>query len=54
MNKLNLKEGQVLMMMGTVGELPKEPEKPIVFLEDMTDSQLAEVVRWEREGGWEI
>lgn len=45
MNKLNLKEGQVLMMMGTVGELPKEPEKPIVFLEDMTDSQLAEVVR---------
>ena len=47
MSKLNLKQGQVLMMMGTVGELPKEPEKPTVFLEDMTDSQLAEVVEFD-------
>lgn len=33
------------MMMGTAGELPKPPEKPTQFLEDMTDAQVAEAVR---------
>ncbi|ORX90326.1 cysteine proteinase [Basidiobolus meristosporus CBS 931.73] len=36
LNKLNLKQ-----MMGTAGELPKAPEKPIVFMEDMSDNELA-------------
>lgn len=31
------------MMMGTAGELPKAPEKPTKFLEDMTDTQIATV-----------
>ncbi|KAL2913571.1 deubiquitinating enzyme [Polyrhizophydium stewartii] len=42
---LGLKDGQQLMMMGTAGELPKAPEKPVVFMEDMTDAQIAQAVR---------
>ncbi|BFZ64179.1 deubiquitinating enzyme [Saitoella coloradoensis] len=45
MKKLGLKPGQTLMMMGTAGELPKAPVQKAVFLEDMTDSQLAEVLK---------
>jgi len=33
------------MVIGTAGELPKAPSGPITFLEDMTDSQLAEATR---------
>lgn len=33
------------MVIGTAGELPKPPSEKIVFLEDMTDSQLADAVR---------
>lgn len=33
------------MMMGTAGELPKPPPKPVQFLEDMTDAEVAEAVR---------
>jgi ubiquitin carboxyl-terminal hydrolase 14 len=32
------------MMMGTAGELPKPPPKPVQFLEDMTDAEVAEAV----------
>jgi hypothetical protein len=32
-------------MMGTIGELPKEPENKTLFIEDMSDKQLAETVR---------
>lgn len=32
------------MVIGTAGELPKPPTEKIVFLEDMTDSQLADAV----------
>ena len=32
------------MMMGTAGELPKAPEKPTQFIEDMTDAERAEAV----------
>ncbi|KAF0542989.1 cysteine proteinase [Gigaspora margarita] len=39
---LNIKEGATIMMMGTPGELPKEPPKKTLFIEDMTDRQLAE------------
>jgi len=31
-------------MMGTAGELPKEPAKKTLFEEDMTEEQLAEAV----------
>ncbi|KAJ2724353.1 deubiquitinating enzyme [Coemansia sp. Benny D115] len=44
MSKLNLKEGQVLMMMGTVGELPKAPTTQIKFVEDMTESEMAQAL----------
>ncbi|KAI9495561.1 hypothetical protein BDB00DRAFT_937625 [Zychaea mexicana] len=44
LNKLSLKNGQTLMMMGTAGELPKPPEKPTQFLEDMTDAEKAEAL----------
>jgi ubiquitin carboxyl-terminal hydrolase 14 len=33
------------MMMGTAGELPKEPVQPTKFLEDMTDAEVSEAVR---------
>ncbi|KAI9140228.1 LETM1-like protein-domain-containing protein [Paraphysoderma sedebokerense] len=39
-----LKDGVQFLMMGTAGELLKEPVKPVVFLEDMTDKELAKVV----------
>ncbi|KAG2219271.1 hypothetical protein INT45_000047 [Circinella minor] len=44
LNKLGLKNGQTLMMMGTAGELPKAPEKPTQFIEDMTDAEKAEAL----------
>ncbi|KAI7876089.1 cysteine proteinase [Lichtheimia hyalospora FSU 10163] len=44
LNKLGLKDGHTFMMMGTAGELPKPPEKPTQFLEDMTDAQVAEAL----------
>ena len=31
-------------MMGTVGELPQAPKEKVVFMEDMSDSQLAATV----------
>ncbi|CAG8520264.1 7961_t:CDS:10, partial [Acaulospora colombiana] len=45
LKSLNIKEGQNLTMMGTAGELPKEPEKKTIFMEDMTDRQLAETLK---------
>ncbi|KAI9287697.1 hypothetical protein BC943DRAFT_302834 [Umbelopsis sp. AD052] len=44
LSKLNVKEGHTFMMMGTAGELPKAPPKPVVFLEDMSDKQLAQAL----------
>lgn len=35
----------MFMVIGTAGELPKGPSVTITFLEDMTDSQLAEATR---------
>ena len=32
-------------MMGSADELPKEPEEKTLFVEDMSDRQLAETVR---------
>ncbi|CAO3621166.1 unnamed protein product [Mucor fragilis] len=44
LNKLGLKDGHSFMMMGTAGELPKAPPKPVQFLEDMTDAEVAEAL----------
>ena len=32
------------MLMGTAGELPRAPKEKVVFVEDMSDSQLAATV----------
>lgn len=32
------------MMMGTAGELPKPPPKPVQFLEDMTEAEVMEAL----------
>ncbi|KAH7882689.1 hypothetical protein F5I97DRAFT_301459 [Phlebopus sp. FC_14] len=42
--KVAPKAGQTFMVIGAAGELPKPPEKPIVFLEDMDDSEMAEAL----------
>lgn len=34
------------MMMGTAGELPKAPPKPVQFLEDMTDAEVMTAVSY--------
>ena len=38
----------MLMMMGSAGELPQAPKEKVVFMEDMSDSQLAATVRNKR------
>ncbi|KAJ7270677.1 hypothetical protein B0H12DRAFT_1229171 [Mycena haematopus] len=43
-SKINPKAGQTFMVIGAAGELPKPPEKPVVFLEDMDDTELAEAL----------
>ncbi|KAE8234009.1 hypothetical protein CF326_g946 [Tilletia indica] len=45
MSKLGAKNGQLFMLIGTAGELPKGPTGPITFLEDMTETQLALATR---------
>ncbi|CAA7262071.1 unnamed protein product [Cyclocybe aegerita] len=42
--KIGPKEGQTFMVIGAAGELPKAPTKPVVFLEDMDDSELAQAL----------
>ncbi|KAK3580958.1 hypothetical protein CHS0354_006985 [Potamilus streckersoni] len=38
---LKLKDGATFLMMGTAEELPHEPAEKIIFMEDMTEQQLA-------------
>lgn len=45
MNAVGLKDGQVLMLLGSATALPKAPEKKAVFVEDMTDRQKAETLQ---------
>ncbi|KAJ2083098.1 deubiquitinating enzyme [Coemansia sp. RSA 988] len=45
MSKLGLKENQVLMMMGSVGELPKPPSQPVKFVEDMSENEVAHALQ---------
>ncbi|KAF8578878.1 cysteine proteinase [Ramaria rubella] len=42
--KVAPKPNQTFMVVGTAEELPKPPPKPIVFLEDMDDTELAEAL----------
>lgn len=32
------------MLIGTADELPKAPEKPLVFMEDLSEDQAAELI----------
>lgn len=43
MKKFNIKTNHAFIMLGTAGELPKAPEEPTKFIEDMTDYQIARV-----------
>jgi len=45
------KEGEKIMLMGTADPPPKEPEKKIVFLEDMKDSEKIGLVKVSDERG---
>ncbi|KAF7759673.1 hypothetical protein Agabi119p4_11368 [Agaricus bisporus var. burnettii] len=42
--KIGPKPGQTFMVIGAAGELPKPPENPVVFLEDLDDAELAEAL----------
>ncbi|ORX74043.1 cysteine proteinase [Linderina pennispora] len=44
MSHLGLKDGQILRMMGTVGELPKAPEQAVKFMEDMGENEVAQAL----------
>lgn len=37
----NMKNGITLMMMGSADKLPEAPTKPVQFMEDLTEDQLA-------------
>ncbi|KAH7103506.1 cysteine proteinase [Auriculariales sp. MPI-PUGE-AT-0066] len=39
------KAGQTFMVIGAAGDLPKAPDQPVVFLEDLADSDLAKAER---------
>ncbi|KAJ9094313.1 hypothetical protein QFC19_007998 [Naganishia cerealis] len=43
LSKFAIKPGQVVTVIGTAGPLPSAPSKPVVFLEDMPESQLAAI-----------
>ncbi|KAJ2827763.1 deubiquitinating enzyme [Coemansia erecta] len=44
MTTLGLKENQILMMVGSVGELPKAPTQPVKFVEDMSENEVAQAL----------
>ncbi|GAA5846356.1 hypothetical protein JCM5353_005260 [Sporobolomyces roseus] len=45
LNKLGWKAGQTIMVIGPAGPLPEAPTNPIVFMEDMTDLELAQTAK---------
>ncbi|GAA6018356.1 hypothetical protein JCM10207_000816 [Rhodosporidiobolus poonsookiae] len=45
LSKLGFKAGQTVMVIGPAGPIPQAPAKPIVFMEDMTDIELAQTSR---------
>ncbi|GAA5917178.1 hypothetical protein JCM8208_003999 [Rhodotorula glutinis] len=46
LSKLAFKPGQTVMVIGPAGPLPQAPTKPVVFMEDMTDIELAETAKY--------
>ncbi|TNY17430.1 hypothetical protein DMC30DRAFT_419798 [Rhodotorula diobovata] len=46
LSKLGLKPGQTVMVIGPAGPIPQAPTKPIVFMEDMTDIELAQTAKY--------
>ncbi|BGP19776.1 hypothetical protein JCM10213_006438 [Rhodosporidiobolus nylandii] len=46
LSKLGFKPGQTVMVIGPAGPLPQAPSKPIVFMEDMSDIELAESAKY--------
>ncbi|SCV73153.1 BQ2448_7078 [Microbotryum intermedium] len=44
LKKLGFKAGQTIMVIGAAGPLPPPPSEKIVFMEDMTDIELAQAV----------
>jgi len=44
LTSLNLTNGQTVMLVGTAGSLPKEPPKPVVFVEDLPEDQINEML----------
>jgi ubiquitin carboxyl-terminal hydrolase 14 len=43
---LTIKNGMTCMMMGSADELPVAPVKPVQFMEDLTEAQLAQVTKY--------
>jgi len=48
---LNFTNGQNVMLVGTAGELPKEPPKPVVFVEDLPEGEINELVEFNHPPG---
>ncbi|GAA5945898.1 hypothetical protein JCM3775_003340 [Rhodotorula graminis] len=46
LSKLAFKPGQTVMVIGPAGPLPQAPTKPVVFMEDMTDTELAQTAKY--------
>lgn len=44
--KIAPKEGQTFMVIGAAGELPKAPSNPVIFLEDLDDTELARALAY--------
>lgn len=44
-------QGQNVMLVGTAGELPKEPPKPVVFVEDLPEGEINELVEFNHPPG---
>ncbi|BGP57966.1 hypothetical protein JCM8202_002152 [Rhodotorula sphaerocarpa] len=46
LSKVGLKPGQTVMVIGPAGPIPQAPTKPIVFMEDMSEVELAESAKY--------
>ncbi|POY72836.1 putative Ubiquitinyl hydrolase 1 [Rhodotorula taiwanensis] len=46
LNKLAFKPGQTVMVIGPAGPIPQAPSKPVVFMEDMSEVELAQSAKY--------
>jgi ubiquitin carboxyl-terminal hydrolase 14 len=51
LSSVGFTNGQNVMLVGTAGELPKEPPKPVVFVEDLPEDQINENVEFNHPPG---